>query len=270
MHRHVTSDQPATLSPLHLAELRHARLLLENPGLAPKMAALLGRPIEKGIEMLPPGWSERIGEATREALSIALRGAIGTMDLRQGATAAAPRWHKVAAAFSGAAGGAFGLPALLVELPVSTTIMCRSIADIARAGGESLDDPATRLACLEVFALGGVSRADDAGETGYFAVRAALAKAVSSAAEYLATHKLAQEAAPPLVRLVGIVAARFQVQVTEKALGQAIPIIGAAAGALINLMFIDHFQAMSRGHFTVRRLERIYGPQAVQREYARL
>jgi EcsC protein family len=47
------------------------------------------------------------------------------------------------------AGGTFGLAALPVELPVSTTIMLRSIADIARSEGEDLSDPETALACVE-------------------------------------------------------------------------------------------------------------------------
>jgi len=34
---------------------------------------------------------------------------------------------------SGAVGGFFGLPGLIVELPISTTLMLRSIADIAEA-----------------------------------------------------------------------------------------------------------------------------------------
>ena len=181
-----------------------------------------------------------------------------------------PRWHKFASAVSGATGGAFGLPALVVELPVSTTIICRSIADIARANGEDLDDMAARMACLEVFALGGPARTDDAAESGYFAVRAALAQAVSEAGRYLATHASVQDGAPAIVRLVALIAARFQVQVSQKAAAQAVPIIGAAAGAIINLMFIDHFQDMSRGHFTVRRLERIHGAQAVRAAYDRL
>ncbi|MBW2614674.1 MAG: EcsC family protein, partial [Deltaproteobacteria bacterium] len=48
---------------------------------------------------------------------------------------------------------------------------------------------------------------------------------------------------------------------------QAVPIIGAAGGALINTIFIDHFQDMARGHFIVRRLERVYGTDEVQRQY---
>jgi hypothetical protein len=30
---------------------------------------------------------------------------------------------------------------------------------------------------------------------------------------------------------------------------------------------MDHFQNMARGHFTVRRLERAYGAEAVERAY---
>lgn len=63
--------------------------------------------------------------------------------------------HKSIAVLAGAAGGAFGIASLPVELPFSTTIMLRSIADIARAEGLDLADPKTALACLEVFALGG-------------------------------------------------------------------------------------------------------------------
>jgi len=46
--------------------------------------------------------------------------------------------HKMFVATSGAVGGAFGLPALTVELPVSTITMLRSIADIARSEGEKI------------------------------------------------------------------------------------------------------------------------------------
>lgn len=253
------------LSREHLIELAEARSLLENPGLTAKVGNLLGRPIEKGFELLPAGWRDRIAHATHEALLTALKGALLT--LQPEAQPPRPLWHKIAATVSGAAGGAFGLPALIVELPVSTAIICRSIADIARANGESLDAPATQLACLEVFALGGSSGADDAGETGYFAVRSALARAVSEAGDYLLKHAVLQDGAPALVRLVALVASRFNVQVSEKAAAQAVPLIGAAGGAMINLLFIDHFQNVSRGHFTVRRLERLYGAGVVRRAY---
>lgn len=256
------------LSAEDLSQLVEAKRLLESPGLATKAANLLGTPIEKGFALLPDRWSQKIGESTRDALMVAMKAALLTMGRESGQ--ANQSWHKIAAAVSGAAGGAFGLPALVVELPISTTIMCRSIADIARANGESLESVATRFACIEVFALGGASKRDDAAETGYFAVRAALAQAVSEAAQYLASHKVANEGAPALVRLIALIAGRFQIQVSEKVAAQAIPVIGAASGAVINLLFIDHFQDMSRGHFTVRRLERHYGSDEVRAAYEQI
>jgi hypothetical protein len=38
----------------------------------------------------------------------------------------------------------------------------------------------------------------------------------------------------------------------------------------VNYAFIAHFQGIARGHFAVRRLERIYGKEAIQAEYERL
>jgi hypothetical protein len=148
--------------------------------------------------------------------------------------------------------------------------MLRSIADIARNEGERIRLPEVRLACLEVFALGGRTRSDDAAEVGYFAVRAALARAVSEAAQYIAERGLVQEGAPVIVRFLTQVASRFGVAVSEKAVAQAVPILGAAGGAVINLLFIDHFQDMARGHFIVRRLERTYGAELVRAAYDKI
>lgn len=256
------------MSPEDLAALKQAKHRLENPGFAAKASNLLGKPVEKAIEYLPSGVAAKMEELTQDALAAALRGALMTMD--PGPAEESPWWHKGAAVIAGGAGGFFGLAGLAFELPVSTTILCRTIADIARANGESPNDPETKIACLQVFALGGSSSSDDGTETGYFAVRAGLAKAVTDATAFLAKQTLAAEGAPPLVRLIALVAARFQIQVTEKAAAQAVPVIGAAAGALINLAFADHFQEMSRGHFTVRRLERRYGSEVVERVYRTL
>ena len=55
--------------------------------------------------------------------------------------------------------------------------------------------------------------------------------------------------------------------VGEKVAAQAVPVIGAASGAAINLLFVSTFQKAAAGHFTVRRLERTYGADAVKSEY---
>ena len=261
------------ISSSHLIELQQAKELLENPGLTAKITGLIGTPIEKGIELLPKDWQLKITNATKAALNTSLKGALFTMsnaNIDGKIVDASPMWHKFATTLSGGVGGALGLPALIVELPISTTIVMRSIADIARANGEDISTPETQLSCLEVFAFGGLATSDDASESGYFSARTAMARAVTEAADYLLEKTIAEEGAPALVRLIALIATRFEIQVSEKVAAMAIPIIGAVGGAAINLLFINHFQDMSRGHFCVRRLERIYGTEQVRLAYESL
>ena len=258
-----------TLPADDLATLQQAKNLLENPGLAARVTNLIGTPIEKGLEMLPANWNKQIGEVTKTALMKATHAAILTMKDVPGESAS-NRWHKLGVAVSGGVGGFFGIAAIAVELPISTTLMLRSIADIARSQGESITAMDTKLACLEVFALGGKSQADDGTESSYYAVRAMLAKSVAEASEFVLTKGLAEEGAPLLLRFITTIAERFGIQVTEKAAAQSIPAIGAAGGAIINTLFIDHFQDMARGHFTVRRLERKHGKELIEQVYKTL
>jgi hypothetical protein len=257
------------LSSRDIEELRAAKHLLENPGLAAKISHYVGAPLEQGFALLPKRWHAAVHAATRKSIETALDVALWTMDHRR-AEAPSNRWHKIAVGATGAAGGVFGLPALTLELPVSTTIMLRSIADIARSQGENLKLPEVRLECVQVLALGGRSRSDDRTETGYFTARAAMAKAVSEAVQHLATNGLTQKGAPAIVRLIAVIAARFSIVVSEKAAAQAVPVLGAFGGAVINTLFIDHFQDMGKGHFIVRRLERAHGAEEVKRIYLEL
>lgn len=249
-----------------LNDLIKAKMLLENPSIAAKITNLLGTPIEKGFELLPDDWKKKVGETTQTALTKAVRVAVFTMRNRPGKKAS-NRSHKLFAAATGGVGGFFGLPALAVELPVSTAIILRSITNIARSEGENVKSIETKLACIEVFALGGPGNDDDASESGYFTVRAALARSVAKAAKYFTEKGLADSSASVLSRLITLVAQRFSVQVSEKAAAQAIPAIGAAGGGLINTLFIEHFQDLARGHFIIRRLERTYGKETVAEIY---
>ncbi len=254
------------LSPAELSELRQAKLLLEEPGLAAKISDAIGGPIEKGFELLPKKWNSMIVDVTRKSIEKALDVALSTMHHGQHHKPS-NWWHKLAVGTTGAAGGAFGLSALAIELPVSTTIILRSIADIARSQGEDLRTPEAKVECVQVLALGGKSVLDDASEAGYFAARAAMASAVSDAIRHFAQKGAAKSGGPAIVRLITMVASRFSINVSEKAAAQAVPVVGAVGGAIINTLFIDHFQDMAKGHFVVRRLERIYGVETVRRVY---
>ena len=263
----------AAITDADIDALKSAKSLLESPGLAAKISSFVGTPIEKGFALLPKQWSTVVNDATRKAIETALKVALWTMSDGKAASSSSTSsnwWHKLAAGASGAAGGAFGLAALSIELPVSTTIMLRSIADIARSEGEDLQDADAQLECVQVLALGGNSKSDDGAEIGYFAARAAMAKAVSEAAAHLAAQGITQHGSPALVRLIAQIASRFSIVVSEKAAAQAVPVVGAIGGAVINTLFIDHFQDMARGHFIVRRLERLHGADEIKRLYNEL
>ena len=262
-HRNpIAMPEPIFLADTDLRALAEARVLLERPSLAARLSSFVGSPLEKGMARLPASWRERIGGLAHDALMKAMDTAAKT--LQPAVQPASPRLHKLLGSVSGAGGGAFGVAGLTVEIPLSTVLIMRSILDIARGEGEDIGSAQARLAALEVFALGGNASSDDAAEAGYYAVRAALATTVSEAARHFAQKGLSSEGAPALARLITMVAARYKVQLTQKAAGMLVPGIGAAAGATINLMFMDHFQSVSRGHFTVRRLERHYGEAAVR------
>jgi hypothetical protein len=251
------------MTPEDIGRLKRAIDLLENPGLAAKLTHVVGMPFEKAFGYLPETWIEAIQTIARKSLRHALDVAVKTIDCG-GMRTSGDNLHKFLVAASGGIGGAFGLTALAIELPATTVIMFRSIADIARSEGEDIRQVETKLACLEVFALGGSSERDNAMESGYYAVKALLAKQVSEAARYIVEKGVVEEGAPALVRLVAVISSRFGVTVSQKAAASAIPVIGAAGGAWINTIFIDHFQNMARGHFIIRNLERKYGKGPVE------
>jgi len=244
---------------------------LEHPSLAIRMSSALGMPVEAVTRQIskraPDVVVEAVSKSTHKALDFVLASSMKSMTATE-PVPARPRLHTAAAMTSGAVSGFFGLQTLAVELPLTTGIMFRSIADIARAEGESPQDPETVLQCMQVFAMGsGKSDDDDAAETAYYGVRVALSKAVTDALQYVAAHSAGNAGAPAMVRLIAALASRFGIVVTQKAMAQAIPVIGAVGGGLVNAVFISHFQDMARGHFAIRRLERVYGADAVQDAY---
>ena len=254
------------MSPADRAELQHARALLENPGFAMRVTNLFGASLEKGFALLPQNWSAMIAMLSRKALEVAVQSAVLTIDTRQ-QRSASTGLHRIMAAGIGAAGGFWGLPALALELPLATTIMMRSIADIARSEGHTITEPEVKVACIEVFAFGGPGKEDDGLETGYFAVRAGLAQTVAEATRHFTGKGLTGTTAPVVARLLTQVSSRFGIQVSEKIAAQTLPVIGALGGAAVNTLFIGHFQTVGKGHFILLRLEKKYGLERVRREY---
>lgn len=262
------SEGGAALPEAAAADLRRAIMLLETSGLASRITGLVGKPIDLMMKALPAGAERIINQAIDKALRHALDAALLSVD-RSGNGLSRWRWlnttlssdwfAKASVAVSGGAGGALGLPGTLVELPLTTTLVLRSIAQIGQLEGEDVSRDDFKLACLAVFALGGPGTSDDAAESGYFAVRLVLANTIADAA--------GKPLAAVLPGFLAAIAERFAIPVTLKFSAQLAPAVGGVAGSTINYVFIDHFQDKARGHFIVRRLERDHGPEAVRRAY---
>jgi hypothetical protein len=247
------------MTPQDLADLRIAAEKLEGRSFAMTVAA-------KVIRLLPERAHQSVEQAVNKALEQCLRVALSFRPGGHSSSGSNSR-HKITTGITGAVGGFFGLPGLLVELPVTTTVMLHSIAGIAAREGEDLTQPEAALACLEVLAFGPEGKTSDALDSAYYATRAALAQVTRDAAAYVAEKGLAKQGAPAIVNFLSRVAARFGLEVSEKAAAQLIPVAGAAGGMALNVMFTSYFQRLAEGHFTVRRLERKYGPEFIRREY---
>lgn len=259
-HAHPVLVVPDRLPPEDTAALREAWLRLERPSFAARATHYLGAPLEAGFQRLAPGLRTRLQQATDAALERALNVAVASLDPVPASVAR----HRAMSIGLGAAGGFFGPPGLILELPMTTVLLLRTIADTARREGENLNELDARLACLEIFALGSPSPADDAAETGFFELRAALA---TQFANPLVPMGLGGGQSASMVQLI---AKRFGVVVGQKAAARAVPLIGAATGASLNALFFEHFLDVARGQFAVRRLERVHGRLPVAEAYERI
>ncbi|EJC7865114.1 EcsC family protein, partial [Escherichia coli] len=274
-----------------LLDLEKAVKLLEQATITEKMTQMVGKPIDYLMSKLPKGAEAQIYSLVEKALHKAADAALWSLN-NEPNREASTKTNKFFAAVSGAVGGTFGFSALAIELPLSTTIMLRSVADIARSEGFDLDKVETKQACLEVFALGGPSENDnavdtayendDAVDTAYYATRSFTAEAMqilSKELSEIATKKVSVNAAMNLTptqtgkwlaTLIEKVATRFGIVITEKTAAQVVPVIGAFAGATLNIMFTDYYQDMARGHFIIKRLEKKYGSELIKSEYMKI
>ncbi|GAB0112870.1 EcsC family protein [Acidisoma sp. C75] len=237
----------AAILPEDLALMREAaRILIAEKGIAFRLGSFLGDQTEGVVNaagrflLNSSAFSARkIVEMSLERLYDAATRGMDTVALAEElAATSAGRRHKLVSTMSGVATGFMGLPGMVVDIPLTTGLMLRSIAGIARSLGE---DPMTeegRRACLEVFALS-EHRDGFEGQAGYWAARAALSRFGVEA-------------------LLRQVAGTLGVAFTQRFLARLVPMVGAAAGGTLNYTFMDYYQKMARMHFILRRMERSY------------
>lgn len=245
--------------------LLQAKNQMEDIGWAMKGLNKMGNLLESRIKLLPQKQQKWLQQTTFKVLHTVVKSNLFSMKSARSGKSPINFTYKALITSSGAVGGAFGVAAFAADLTLATKLMMRSIMDIARSEGEDLQSLDTQLACLQVFALGGKSKHDDSLETGYYASRIAINSAFNGGSKAL--QGLLKGSANPLLLVISEVAARFSVQVSEKFVAQAMPVLGAVGGAAINLAFIHHFQNMAHAHFAIRRLERKYGEALVRERF---
>jgi hypothetical protein len=263
---------PLALTPADHAALASAVKQLENPNFAAKLADYAGAPINRIMSMLPKTVNRRISGMVRDAVMKGLDVAVDTLEEKP-PPSPATKFSSFLAGVAGGISGLFGFGALAVELPLTTTVMLRSIAEIARHEGEDLSTLEARLACLEVFAFGTKRSQDnvkDNVDVGYYAARTLISKYTSDVAALFLERGAIDATAPVVSNLVTEIVSRFGIVVSDKVAAGAVPIIGAVSGATVNVIFMDHFQKIAKGHFTLRRLERTYGSAHIRQHYATL
>ena len=127
-----------------LEDLERASALLESPGFVARVFDYVGAPTELVLDALPGTARDRITKIVKRSLQASVNTAVSTLG-KGGRGRPWLKGHMAAAGVAGGVGGAFGLAALPIELPITTTIILRSVADIARSEGEDLRLSEARL-----------------------------------------------------------------------------------------------------------------------------
>ena len=213
----------------------------------PLMSVLqkLGGSLEGQLGLLPAPARKQM-----EALTLAtLKQALGVAALGRHApdmgAAAAP----IAAALSGAAGGAGGLLTSIAELPVTITLILGTIRAAGEAEGFDPNDPAIKAEILRTFASGTPLGGDDGVNTAFLGARFAITGAA-------------------LNRLIATLAPKIAVVLGQKLAAQAVPVLGAVSGAALNTAFLTHYRELARIRFRLLRLSQDHGAELVIQRFS--
>ena len=201
-------------------------------GVGLQVLNLIGGSAEGLLERLPREIRSRLDRATESALGAAMRAANGS----RGVVGDQPEWLNTAVTTAmGAAGGFGGLPSALAELPVTTTVLLRTIQGVAAEYGF---DPATenvQFDCVQVFAAQGPLGAGEGADLGFLTSRVALTGST--------VQGLIAKVVPRLATVLG-----------QKLAAQTVPVLGAVAGAATNYAYTSYYTEIAHVHFGLRKL----------------
>jgi len=184
------------------------------------------------LDKLPPGVRDNLGSGTEQALHLAMKLAENS----RGVIGDQPGWLTTTMSTAmGAAGGFGGLPSALAELPVTTTVLLHAIQSVAVEHGFNPKETGVQFDCIQVFASAGPLDHDDGSDLAFLTTRMVVT-------------------GPALQGLIARVAPKLAVVLGHKLATQAIPILGAVAGAATNYAYSNYYREMAHVHFGLRRL----------------
>lgn len=243
------SNACALLSPDEFQRLVDAaEMYLSSRSALTSFIATLGNLVHRGLRKIPEEWQREILKKLHDTLNLTLGAATFQMNEAPG-RASLDHWYTATVLVTGVGGGAFGLPSVLAELPITTGVILRSIADIGRSYGESLGDLEFRATCIEVFAFGSPFEEDDQEEAAFIAARIG----ATEFAEFIAK-----------------VAARYAAAMAPKIAAMSVPIVGSVLGASVNWAYINFYQSLARVLFTLLPIERRHDREQVRSCFASL
>ena len=200
-----------------------------GPGMS--MLGKLGERADSLTGQLPEAVRDGLYGATDKALQVAIRAADMSHKVLPREN---ERLTRIVATAMGAAGGMGGFGTALAELPLTTTLFLRSIQSAAKEEGFDPAAESVRFDSIRIFASNGPLSSGEA-DLAFVATRVALTGPTLQA--------LATNVAPKLAIVFG-----------KKIAAQALPVMGAAAGASINAVYAGYYRNMAHVHFGMRRL----------------
>lgn len=201
-------------------------------GLGINVLNLIGGSADNLIERLPEGIRRNLENATIAALNQAMKAAHTS---RSVVPDQASWLNQAVSTAMGAAGGAGGLPTALAELPVTTTLLLRVIQGVAVEHGFDPASDSVQFDCVQVFAAAGPLSGDDGADLGFLSARFALSGRAMQA-------------------VIAKIAPKLAVVLGQKLAAQAVPVLGAVAGAATNYAYTSYYEDVAHVHFGLRKL----------------
>ena len=196
-------------------------------GLGIEVLMMVGGGGESLLRHLPERARDRLGLVVAKTLTASLRAARLTRRL----TGRCPTViERALPALTGAVSGLAGAAGAVADTPVVVTLILRSVLNEAQAAGFDPEEEATQVEALRVLASAGPLDDDDGTD---FAL--VITKATVTGAS--------------LATLIHGAAGRLAISMSQKVAAQAVPVLGAAAGATINTVFSNYYREMARIHF---------------------